>query len=115
MDWNGILMKPIPKDIKSSAEGLNILWSDGHKSHYPGRDLRMSCRCAGCVDEWTHASLLKPELIPKDIKPKAINIVGSYALQIDWSDGHSTGIFTYDYLREICACEECKAHRSFTV
>lgn len=108
-------MKPAPQEIKSSTDGLFIRWNDGHQSRYPGRDLRMSCRCAGCVDEWTHESLLKPELIPKDIKPKKIDVVGSYAIHIDWSDGHSTGIYSYDYLREICACDECKATRSFTV
>lgn len=75
----------------------------------------MACRCAGCVDEWTHESLLKPELIPKDIRPKAIDLVGSYAIHIDWSDGHATGIYSYDYLREVCACDVCKAPRQFTV
>lgn len=109
------MIKTAPLKIQSSAEGLTIQWDDGHHSRYNARDLRMACRCAGCVDEWTHASLLKPELIPGTIKPKAIHVVGSYALQIDWSDGHSTGIYTYDYLRELCGCDACKGDSRFTV
>ncbi len=108
-------MKPAPQEIKSSSDGLLIRWNDGHQGYYAGRDLRMACRCAACIDEWSHESLLKPELIPKDIKPKKIDVVGSYALHIDWSDGHSTGIYTYDYLREICSCDECKTSRHFAV
>lgn len=108
-------MKATPQEIQSSAAGIHIRWSDGHLGRYVCRDLRMSCKCAGCVDEWTHESLLKPELIPMDIKPKGIEPVGSYAIHIRWSDGHSTGIYSYDYLREVCACDACKTPRQFTV
>ena len=108
-------MKPIPQEIKSAGDTLTIRWSDQHVSRYATRDLRLACRCAGCVDEWTHRSLLKPDLIPRDLKAKNIEVMGNYALHFDWSDGHSTGIYTYDYLREVCACDECKAKRSFAV
>ncbi len=97
-------MKPIPQDIKTSGDSISILWSDQHQSLYNARDLRLSCRCAGCVDEWSHQSLIKPHLVPKDLKPKGIDVMGNYALHFDWSDGHNTGIYTYDYLREVCAC-----------
>ena len=41
---------------------------------------------------------------------KMLNVepMGHYAIRIDWSDGHNTGIYSYDYLRKICPCEECK-------
>jgi len=68
----------------------------------------LACRCAACVDEWTKETLVKPEQIPRGIKPVAIEVVGNYALHFTWSDGHSTGIYSYDHLREICPCEECK-------
>jgi len=68
-----------------------------------------------CVDEWTHRSLIKPDLIPLDVKAKNIQVMGNYALHFDWSDGHNTGIYTYDFLREVCACDDCLAKRTFTV
>ncbi len=108
-------MKPIPKEIKAAEGKLTILWSDGHRSAYDCRDLRLACRCAACVDEWSHESLVRPELIPPQIKASAIEVVGAYALHFTWSDGHSTGIYSYDYLREICGCEDCRAPREFAV
>ena len=108
-------MKPIPQDIKSSEGKISIRWSDAHTSQYSARDLRLGCRCAACVDEWSHQSLIQPDRVPLDVKPKVIEPMGHYAIHIDWSDGHSTGIFTYDYLREICACDDCKQKRSFAV
>jgi ATP-binding protein involved in chromosome partitioning len=108
-------MKPVPQEIKTKDGSITILWSDQHKSLYDGRDLRLACRCATCVDEWTHESLLQPDRVPSDVKPRAIEVMGNYAVHIDWSDGHTTGIYTYDYLREVCACDECKNKRSFNV
>jgi len=115
MGANGILGKPVPSEIKSAGGTLTILWSDGHASRYGARDLRLACRCAGCVDEWTHQSLIKPDMVPLGIKAVAIQVMGNYALHFDWSDGHSTGIYTYDYLREVCRCDECVAKRGFAV
>ena len=115
MGANGILGKPVPSEIKSAGETITILWSDRHASRYAARDLRLLCRCAACVDEWTHTTLVKPELVPQGVKAAAIQVMGNYALHIDWSDGHSTGIYTYDYLREVCGCDECLAKRSFSV
>jgi ATP-binding protein involved in chromosome partitioning len=108
-------MKPVPQEIKSSGDTITILWSDRHQSRYGTRDLRLACRCAACVDERTNQSLIKPDRIPQDVKPKGIQAVGHYAIHIDWSDGHDTGIYTYDYLREVCACDECRADRRFAV
>jgi DUF971 family protein len=115
LDGNGILTKPIPQEIKTSNGIVTILWSDRHHSRYEARELRLGCRCAGCVDEWTHESLIKADRIPQTLTPKAIEVMGNYALHFDWSDGHNTGIYTYDYLREVCACDECKTKRSFAV
>ena len=108
-------MKPIPKDIKASEGNVTITWSDGHASRYAGRDLRLACRCAACVDEWSHASLINADRIPAVVNASAIEVVGNYALHFTWSDGHNTGIYTYDYLREICACDECRKARAFDV
>ncbi len=104
-----------PKKVSSKEGRIEIVWSDAHLSQYRAREVRLACRCAGCVEEWTNVSLVKPELVPVDLQAKAIESVGHYALHIDWSDGHNTGLYTYDYLRELCACDECRATRSFAV
>jgi ATP-binding protein involved in chromosome partitioning len=108
-------MNAAPQEIKASGGAITIRWSDGHVGRYEGRDLRLACRCAACVDEWSHESLVQPERVLPDVKPLAIEVMGHYAIHINWSDGHNTGIYTYDYLREVCACDECKQKRSFNV
>lgn len=86
---------------------LAITWSDGHESHYAVRDLRLACRCAACVHELTGKPLLAPSSVPADIHPLTIRPVGNYALHIAWSDGHNTGIYQFEYLRERCPCDQC--------
>lgn len=98
----------IPLELKQVAgDRLGIRWVDGHESSYRVRNIRLACRCANCVDEWTKAPLLKPETIPQDIRPEHIESVGRYALKIRWSDGHDTGIFTFEQLRAQCECTQC--------
>lgn len=88
---------------------LGIIWNDKHQSLYSVRNLRMECRCANCVDEWTREKLLKEEAVPADVRPVNIESVGRYALKFDWSDGHNTGIYSFDALRKLCECPQCKA------
>ena len=80
---------------------LRIQWKDGRTSEYEPRGLRLVCPCAGCVDEITGVRTLRPETVDEGIYPTAIHYVGRYALQFVWSDGHSTGIYTFDYLRRL--------------
>ena len=87
---------------------LGIVWNDGHRSVYEVRDLRLGCRCAACVEEFTGARRLDPESIPADVKPVQITPVGNYALQIVWTDGHQSGIYTFEHLRESCRCDQCR-------
>lgn len=89
---------------------LGIIWSDKHQSLYSVRNLRLECRCAICVDEWTREKILKEDAVPADVRPLKIESVGRYALKIDWSDGHNTGIYSFDALRSLCECPQCKAH-----
>lgn len=92
-----------PADVGPTEDGtrLRILWKDGVASEYVPRYLRQLCPCAGCVDEMTGARTLTPESVDPGVYPTAIHYVGRYALQFMWSDGHSTGIYTWDYLREL--------------
>jgi len=100
-----------PVDIGPSDDGsaLEITWGDGHASTYQPRDLRLRCPCAGCVDERTGRRMLTSAMIQPGVYPTAIHYVGRYALQFLWSDGHETGIYTYELLRSSCGCETCSA------
>jgi ATP-binding protein involved in chromosome partitioning len=80
---------------------LSIAWADGEESLLDVRALRLACGCAHCVDEWSGEPLLAPESVPEDVAPVGIQSVGRYAIQIDWSDGHSTGIYPFEWLRRL--------------
>ena len=87
---------------------LGITWSDGHASQYDVVFLRGECCCAACQDEWSGKKLILPSAISPTVRPLKMESIGHYGIQIHWSDGHSTGIYTYDSLRKICQCEICK-------
>ncbi len=90
-----------PEAIDVGEKGeVRILWPDAPAVTIPAARLRDLCPCASCVEEGTGRKLLDPATIPADIRPLAVLPVGSYAVQIRWSDGHSTGIYSWDTLRE---------------
>ena len=78
---------------------LAITWNDGAKSLIDVRALRLACGCAHCVDEWTGEALLAPDSVAEDVAPVGIESVGRYAIQIEWTDGHNTGIYPFERLR----------------
>ncbi len=80
---------------------LEIVWPDQRVDRLSYYDLRCGCPCAVCVDEITGKALLRRESIPADVHAQGVAFVGNYALRVDWSDGHSTGIYTWDRLREL--------------
>jgi DUF971 family protein len=88
--------------------GLAIRWDDGHRSTYGGQSLRLACRCALCEDEWTSERRITAGSVPSDVALLETRPVGRYGLQLDWSDGHNTGIYTFDRLRELCECDACR-------
>ena len=100
---------PIPLAIHRGEREITITWTEDHRSVFSTRELRLGCHCAQCRDEFTGRLLLEPGAIPEDITAKKVELVGTYAVRFDWSDGHHTGIYTYEYLREICPCERCRA------
>jgi DUF971 family protein len=79
---------------------VQILWPGGPQVTIPSKRLRALCPCAGCVEEGTGVKLLDPATIPEDIRPDRIEPVGNYAIQVHWSDGHSTGLYTWQALRQ---------------
>jgi ATP-binding protein involved in chromosome partitioning len=98
---------PMPLEIVGLLRStITITWEDEHQTVYPARDLRLACRCAMCVEEMTGRALLDPKTVAENVRAKAIRLVGQYAIQIDWSDGHTTGIYNFRDLRANCPC--CK-------
>jgi ATP-binding protein involved in chromosome partitioning len=83
------------------AATLVIEWADGVTSLLDVRALRLACGCAQCVDEWSGAALLAADSVPEDVVPRALQSVGRYAIQIEWSDGHDTGIYPFARLRSL--------------
>ncbi len=91
-----------PTEIRQDgATRLAIRWTDGAESLFQIRELRLACACAHCVDEWSGEHRLDPSNVPADVHPIQIRSVGRYAIGIEWSDGHSTGIYSFRQLREL--------------
>ena len=105
----------VPLQIKEFSDtSLFIIWEDDHNSIYLYEDLRNSCPCARCNEIRRSAQKGIPfkRTIPidtgiTDVKPTSIEAVGNYALRFYWSDRHSTGIYTFKLLRDLCPCDEC--------
>lgn len=109
----------------SSGAGIDITWTDGHASHYDFAYLRQECPCALCNDERHKKKEAKfqaaampnssplPMYKPK-LAAKSAHAVGNYALQIDFNDGHTAGIYSFDYLRTICPCQACAREFRFS-
>jgi DUF971 family protein len=86
-------------DVTDQNE-IQILWPGGPEVTIPAFRLRDFCPCAGCIEEGTGRKILDPATIPSDIRPLEITGVGSYAIQIQWSDGHNTGLYSWKTLRD---------------
>jgi DUF971 family protein len=99
----------------SKSKGIKIDWKDGHHSEYGVTYLRDKCPCASCTgahgtpprqpESDNPFQMYKPTLKMLGVEP-----VGAYAIRINWSDGHSSGIYSYDHFRNICPCDTCRAH-----
>jgi DUF971 family protein len=100
-------MQPKRADLLGPDQ-LRIEWKDGSASDYSARQLRLACPCAGCVEEWTGRQILDPASVPASIQLLSAELVGRYALSFQWSDGHRTGIFSWDYLRRLAAREQAQ-------
>ena len=95
----------IPTEItRANRHDVKLIWPDGHQSVYPARWLRQRCPCAGCVDEITGHVRIISSSIPEDVHPVQIHVVGRYGMNVRWSDGHTTGIFPFEWLRRACPC-----------
>ena len=102
---------------KTEGTGVEIDWKDGHRSQWSFSWLRNACPCATCHEERGSAGRLPGESKPKPQSllvlyeapavPLEVTPVGKYALKFKWSDGHESGIYSWEYLRRVCRCDEC--------
>jgi DUF971 family protein len=108
----------------SKSKGLKIDWSDGHRSEYTVGYLRDECPCASCTgahgttpqkSSYSAAPAPNPfKMFAPTLKMDSVEEVGHYAIRILWSDGHNTGIYSFDHLRKICPCPQCTGTSSST-
>jgi DUF971 family protein len=105
---------PVPHLIRRLDDGgaVEIQWDEaGHTGIYGARELRLACQCAVCRDEMTGRPLLDGASVPTDIRAVTLRLVGAYAVQFDWSDGHNSGIYPWELLLRICPCPRCAGGR----
>jgi DUF971 family protein len=89
--------------IEESERELTIKWSDDSETRYNAAGLRRSCPCAQCINEWTGEKMLSDDSVSDDVTFSHISIVGRYALNFHFSDGHETGIYSFTLLRNLSA------------
>jgi len=80
---------------------LQLTWPDLGIVRLPMKTVRCACTCAACVHEFTGQRLLDPAAVPEDVTVSIMTLVGNYALKIAWSDGHDTGLYTWDKLHAL--------------
>jgi DUF971 family protein len=90
---------------------VTVEWEDGHISTYPAHILRWACPCAVCRGEWGRPGMLASltSLPPQELQLVDVQAIGSYAIMPVWASGHDQGIYSFEYLRSICPCEECSS------
>ena len=102
----------LPVEIKRVGNSeLRIAWDDGHASVFTMNELRIACPCAECIKNRS-APKNPLRIISGPVVTTAaveeMSLAGNYGLNLTFNDGHNTGIFSFDYLREICSCPNCK-------
>lgn len=101
-----------PREIVQEGErAFRIEWADGRGCRYGAAELRRVCPCAQCVNEWTGERVLKGDTVPDDLTIASAELVGRYALNFRWSDGHQTGIYSFRLLRELCEGQDENVNR----
>lgn len=107
-----------PNETLAGGELLGVIlilqWKDGHRSELPLDQVRRACPCAACGDKGS-GEKRSPLHVVAPIPPSAVRTiqpVGRYALQFHWANGHETGIYSFELLRSLCECPECRGAAS---
>jgi len=85
---------------RSDPSKLEVEWADGHRTSYSAAELRGVCPCAGCINEVTGVRMHDPSSVPAGLTQSDVRFVGNYAIALQFSDGHNTGIFPFRFLRD---------------
>src|SRR5262245_57296318 len=103
------MTNPTPSVIRrSDPSKVEIEWSDGATSRFLAAELRRTCPCAQCVNEVTGVRVHDPSTVPDDLRQEDLRLVGNYGVSMRFSDGHHTGIFTFEFLRRLDASRGAK-------
>jgi DUF971 family protein len=110
---NDIRVNPTAIDVNRASGTLQLSWADGHETTYDAVALRWLCPCAYCRGEaglpgWLDSN---PTLTPDQTRIVGAALVGTYAIQLTWGDGHDSGFHTFMLLREMCPCDICARAR----
>ncbi len=102
-------MRLSPENMQVIGNELAIRWNDGVECYLPLRELRGACPCAGCAGEAeAPGRVARPEVthVSSSYEMRSWLMVGGYAFQPTWNDGHNTGIYSFDYLRRLAGDPE---------
>lgn len=94
-----------PANIRAhqNDQVLELSWEGLDPARVPYREIRGQCPCASCRDEWTGERILDPASIREDLKLEGMEGVGNYAVRLSWNDGHSSGLYTWDLLKQLAS------------
>jgi DUF971 family protein len=100
-------MTDAPANIRAhqAEQTLEVAWDDGLTAQLPYRYLRGECPCASCRNEWTGERMFDPATLPADLRIEGMEAIGNYAVRVSWSDGHASGLYSWDTLRRLA--QEC--------
>jgi DUF971 family protein len=106
-------LEPVEIEIKRDQGLMLVEWSDGHQGKNTFLRLRWNCPCAACRGEMGVPGRLAfiKQLSPQEYQMDTLEAVGLYALKPVWKDGHETGLYTYEHLRDLCECDQCMAEQ----
>lgn len=106
-------MNTTPTSWQILNDMMIVVWSDGHESYYSTEQLRRDCPCAICSGEpdlfGRMAYGAKQNYRPESFQVRSVTRIGNYAIQPNFADGHTFGIWTHERLRAFCPCAECRA------
>ncbi|MBF0273724.1 MAG: P-loop NTPase [Nitrospinae bacterium] len=91
----------VKPEIEFDVDKITLRWADGNTMSVKNFDLRVNCKCANCIHEITGEKLLDIMDVPEDIVAEEIKPVGNYAISVHWSDGHSSGLYSYNLIKSL--------------
>lgn len=112
-------LRPTGITADRQSREVMVTWDDSHTSIYPFSLLRYACPCASC--RGGHANMRSdpdpvvfsmPDEVSDETRMRNLEAVGTYAVTIEWEDGHHYGIYNWGYLRELCPCPICRGSNS---